>query len=56
MFNINLLNTLKSLITIIPFFIALLISAICHELGHAYMAYLLGDNTAKDSGRLTFNP
>ena len=56
MFNINLLNSLKSIFTIIPFFVALLISAICHELGHAYMAYLLGDNTAKDSGRLTFNP
>ncbi len=29
---------------------------IFHELAHGYTAYLLGDNTAKDSGRLTLNP
>ena len=56
MSNLNLLNNLKSIFNILPFLAALLISAICHELGHAYMAYLLGDNTAKDSGRLTINP
>ena len=27
-----------------------------HELCHGYTAYLLGDNTAKDAGRLTLNP
>ena len=27
-----------------------------HELSHGYVAYLLGDNTAKDAGRLTLNP
>lgn len=27
-----------------------------HELAHAYTAYKLGDNTAKNHGRLTFNP
>ncbi len=27
-----------------------------HEFGHAYAAYLLGDDTAKRSGRLTINP
>ncbi len=27
-----------------------------HELAHAWVAYKLGDNTARYSGRLTFNP
>lgn len=27
-----------------------------HELSHGYVAYRLGDNTAKDRGRLTLNP
>ncbi len=27
-----------------------------HELSHGWVAYKLGDNTAKDNGRLTFNP
>ncbi|MHB9003693.1 MAG: site-2 protease family protein [Coriobacteriia bacterium] len=36
---------------------ALLLPAIVfHEVAHGYMAYLLGDTTAKDRGRLTLNP
>ena len=31
-------------------------SVVVHEVAHGYTAYLLGDNTAKDSGRLTLNP
>lgn len=31
-------------------------SVILHELAHGVVAYFLGDNTAKDSGRLTLNP
>ena len=31
-------------------------SVILHELAHGIVAYWLGDNTAKDSGRLSFNP
>lgn len=27
-----------------------------HEFSHAYAAYLMGDNTAKDAGRLTIDP
>ncbi len=34
----------------------LLIAIIIHEYSHGLMAYLLGDNTAKESGRLTLNP
>ena len=37
-------------------FLVFFISAIFHELGHGYSAYLLGDDTAKNAGRLTFNP
>lgn len=36
---------------------ALLIPAIViHEVSHGWAAYLLGDNTAKDKGRLSLNP
>lgn len=31
-------------------------SVILHELAHGVVAYLLGDNTAKEAGRLTLNP
>lgn len=31
-------------------------SAILHELSHGIVAYWLGDHTAKDAGRLSFNP
>ena len=33
-----------------------LVSVILHELSHGIVAYWLGDHTAKDAGRLTFNP
>ncbi len=36
--------------------IVLIFSAIVHEYMHGWMAYQLGDSTAKDAGRLTFNP
>ena len=31
-------------------------SIMLHEIGHGYSAYLLGDKTAKQAGRLTLNP
>lgn len=36
--------------------IAVLISLAIHEYSHAYAAYRLGDDTAKNMGRLTLNP
>ena len=36
--------------------IAALISLTLHEVSHGYVAYLLGDNTAKSQGRLSLNP
>ena len=37
---------------IIPLFLAIVL----HEVAHGWMAYKLGDNTAKNMGRLTLNP
>lgn len=37
---------------IIPLFTAIIL----HEIAHGWMAYKLGDNTAKNLGRLTLNP
>ena len=42
--------------TQIIFFAFLLLSIILHEIAHGYTAYLFGDYTAKNSGRLTLNP
>ena len=36
--------------------IILLFSAVIHEVSHGYVAYRMGDNTAKLHGRLTLNP
>ena len=36
--------------------ISILIAMIIHEFSHGFVAYLLGDRTAKDDGRLTLNP
>lgn len=43
----------------ISFFVGLVIFAFTvtiHEVSHGYMAYVCGDATAKDAGRLTLNP
>ncbi len=40
---------------IIPIIIFVIVIVI-HELAHGYTAYLMGDHTAKNAGRLTFNP
>src|SRR3989344_1069801 len=36
--------------------IVLIFLVIIHEVSHGLMAYRLGDNTAKEAGRLTLNP
>ena len=36
--------------------LAAILALTIHEFCHGYVAYLLGDNTARDMGRLTFNP
>ena len=40
---------------IIPITVFILV-IVLHELAHGYVAYKLGDTTAKDAGRLTLNP
>lgn len=45
-----------TIITTIFSLVVLLFSVIIHELAHGYIAYSLGDPTAKYEGRLTLNP
>ncbi len=44
------------LIDIVSVILALLIAIIGHEIMHGRMAYLYGDNTAKEQGRFSINP
>lgn len=46
----------RELIDIISLILALTFTVITHELAHGYIAYLNGDDTAKNAGRLSFNP
>lgn len=41
---------------IVELIIALILSLTLHEFMHGYVGFLLGDDTAKDQGRLTLNP
>jgi len=50
------LNLLSSLTTFAVFFVLLIIAMVIHEYSHGWVAYKLGDTTAKYSGRLTLNP
>lgn len=45
-----------SIAGIITRLIVLFVSVGVHEFGHAYAAYLMGDPTAKEQGRMTLNP
>ena len=44
------------ILEIIIVLIVILLSMTIHEAMHAFMGYVLGDNTAKEEGRLTLNP
>ena len=50
------LNFLSNPMELISFIAALIIAISIHEAAHAWMAYKLGDPTAKNNGRLTLNP
>jgi len=53
----GLLNLLlKDPLTFALLAIPLLYSIIIHELAHGWVAYIMGDPTAKERGRLTLNP
>ena len=45
-----------SVASVIIILVIIVFSVILHELAHGVVAYWLGDNTAKDAGRLTLNP
>ncbi len=49
----NLQQSLISLALILP---AVVLCLVIHELAHGVTAYLFGDRTAKNAGRLTFDP
>lgn len=49
MFNFDLAR----MIYVLP---GILLALTVHEFSHGYVAYLIGDSTAKNSGRLTLNP
>lgn len=51
-----IINMIFDIINILYLLAVLLISMMLHELAHGYVSYLLGDDTAKLLGRLTFNP
>ena len=46
----------QALIVFVLSAVAFLLSISCHEFAHGFVAYKLGDPTAKLSGRLTLNP
>jgi len=52
MFN-NFTKYINELLYVIP---AVLFVLTIHEFGHAYVAYRMGDTTAKEQGRLSLNP
>jgi Zn-dependent protease len=45
-----------SLYTVSVWVLPLLVAITFHEAAHAFVAYRLGDNTAKELGRVSFNP
>ncbi len=45
-----------NILYIVIILIIVVFSVILHELAHGIVAYWLGDHTAKDAGRLSFNP
>lgn len=50
--NLDWSVPMEILMSIIPALVCITL----HELSHGYVAYKLGDNTAKNMGRLTLNP
>lgn len=50
------MNPYSLIVSFIPFFILLMLAMSLHEFAHGWVAFKLGDNTAKSLGRLTLNP
>ena len=49
-------ETLQAVLFVLSGCFVVFVCSPIHELSHAYVAYKLGDTTAKNDGRLTFNP
>ena len=47
---------MNDILTVVELVVLVAFSAIVHECAHGWMAYKLGDPTAKEQGRLTLNP
>lgn len=47
---------IQYLLKLFLIFIPILVAIILHEIAHGYIAYVLGDDTAKNKGRLSLNP
>lgn len=47
---------MEMILSVVITLVVILISMVLHELAHGYVAYWLGDDTAKTDGRLTLNP
>ncbi len=47
---------MDTFVTLIFIIVIMVFSTVLHELAHGYVAYWLGDHTAKANGRLSFNP
>ncbi|MDO5480939.1 MAG: site-2 protease family protein [Candidatus Saccharibacteria bacterium] len=45
-----------NIMVVVCLFVAIIFSTVLHELAHGWTAYLLGDTTAKEEGRLSLNP
>ena len=52
----NLITNPGSLFMLLASAPGVLIAITFHEFAHGYVAYKLGDNTAKNEGRLSLNP
>lgn len=50
------MNTNLTFTYIVCVIISIVISLTVHEFMHAYVGHLLGDDTASDAGRISFNP
>lgn len=47
------MNSINSMLLSLP---GILMAILFHECAHAYVAHLMGDDTAKDAGRISINP
>ena len=47
---------MDTILYLIFVFVIIVFSMVLHELAHGYVAYWLGDDTAKNDGRLSLNP